>query len=95
MRMRFYSRLLALIVFAGSIGPLISNREWKQHALGRDAYLTHEANFFDKNIANLSHPAAHSIGLAIVFGLTIAIYDLLAFLLYKLINLASKNTPST
>lgn len=79
------NRVVAVLIVALAFAAYIYHDESKWSALGRDAFLSHQATRFDQHI---SHPnmAALIIGCPIVIGLLFAAYELLAFLLAKIFS---------
>jgi len=77
-------RILALLLFA-AFGALSFTRSmWRNHLMGKAAFLQHQAQRYDKTFATFSHPFSHYLGFVLVLAFGFAIYEAWVLLITRL-----------
>ena len=54
--------------------------------MGRTGYLAYEGNYFDKRLANITHPIGHSIGFMVSIAILLLAYELIVYLLRRILR---------
>jgi uncharacterized membrane protein YjjB (DUF3815 family) len=89
------SELLSAITFGVALGILsfVGHQKWR--SLGREAYLAHYAQYFDKHYAHQPSIVASLIAAVILALVVLAIFKCLAFVYSKILSaLKSKSATS-
>lgn len=86
MNARTKARILAAVVFAVLLGLVARQFERNSGAMGKEAYVASQAARFDKFYAKL-HPISHHLAVgALIAGVALGAYELLALGIYAVIK---------
>lgn len=77
-------RITALFVSSATLGWIIARDLARKAAMGRDVYLVHQGQYFDKYLSHSIHRGSKSIVYFFVFALGFGTYELLVLLVRKL-----------
>jgi hypothetical protein len=86
MKIKFISELISVVTIGAFVGLWSNGSHQKWHRLGREAFLTHESQNFDKMYANPSS-LLHSILLWVILTLSVFVfYKAVAFIAAKILS---------
>jgi len=95
MKRKLVSDLMAVVTIGTLVGLHANWNHWHWHQLGRQAYLLHEAEYFDKffvNPASAIYPIATFVVAAFF---TFAVFKAFAFVVSKILSkFEGKSVPS-
>jgi hypothetical protein len=95
MKINLISELLAVAAIGVLVGLHTNWTHWDWHQLGREAYLSHESQYFDKFFVNPSS-AFHPITTFVVAALILfAVFKATSFAVWKALSMfEQKDAPS-
>jgi uncharacterized membrane protein len=77
-------RILALLLWAAAGAAFFMHDIWRERLMGKAAFVQHQAQRYDKNLAISSHPLVHSIGFFVIVTLGFALYEAWVLLITSL-----------
>ena len=83
MNPRLVGRILATLLLGALFGLYMHSDQTKWNQLGRQAYLDHETEDFDSNMANHQSKPVQIIGATIAAGVLLGAYELVALAFFR------------
>ena len=93
MNQNLIARAIAIVLFGCLLGAFINRDQQKWRNAGRDQFLAHEGERFDKQIAPV-HPSAMVVGAVIVVGFIGGLYEIVVLVLSAVLKSMSPPQPS-